>query len=254
MKQAEQGWCVSCKNCNEPIYGNYCSNCGQPVKPQRIDRHYIMREMASVLYAEKGMIYTLKRMFINPGESIRLYIKEDRKLHIKPITFIIITSLIYTLICRFFHINSEHFYSSVSSDGLEFPTVHLFLNWMINYQGYVNIIIGLFTAFWIKLFFRKSHYNLSEIFILMCYVSGVTVLLHSLVIFFQAATQLNLLTLLHISNLVVICYFVWVAIHFFETKKAIDCIKAFLSFGLGMLLFGFLIAFCAIFIDTVIKH
>jgi len=39
----------SCKNCNEPINGNYCSNCGQPAKLKRIDGRYIVYEIRDTL-------------------------------------------------------------------------------------------------------------------------------------------------------------------------------------------------------------
>ena len=244
---------IHCIDCNEPVNGNYCSNCGQPAELKRIDGHYIIREIASILYAERGMLYTLKKLLINPGESIRHYITKDRRRCVKPVTFIIITSLTYTLVCQLFHIDSGHFYSQEALGEMELPTFRLILDWIINYQGYANLIAGLFVAFLIKLFFRKSGYNLSEIFILLCYVSGITVLLHSIVVIFQAATHWNLMNMLQISNVIALIYFTWAAVQFFGKKKAVDYVKAFLSYGFGMFIFGFLTVFVAIFIDIISK-
>jgi len=237
----------SCKNCNNPVTGNYCSNCGQPVKLQRIDRHYIIQEIGEFLFANKGMIYTIKKVLINPGGSVRQFITEDRYRFVKPITFLFATSLIYTLVCYLFHIGAKDFY--VQQSEIEFPTVTLFIQWMIEYQGYTSIISGFFIAFLVKLFFRKSGYNIFEIFILLCFISGMAALFSSVVVILQSVTHLRLM---QISALISTIYYAWAIGQFFD-KKAVSYIKAFIACMLGSLIIGFLIAFIGIFIDIVIN-
>ncbi len=236
----------NCKNCNELINGNYCSNCGQPAQLKRIDRTYIISEIGDFLFAHKGMIYTIKNVLISPGESIRRFITEDRYRFVKPITFLFITSLVYTLACHLFHIDAKDFYTQ--QPEIEYPTVNLFTNWMIEYQGYTNIISGLFMAFWLKLFFRKSGYNIFEIFILFCFISGISALFFTVTTILQGLTQLHLM---NISALIVTIYYAWAIGQFFDKKKAAGYIKALLSCILGFLIFGFLITFVGILIDIV---
>jgi len=240
----------NCKNCNEPINGNYCSNCGQPAKLKRIDKHYIFHEIGDFLFANKGMIYTIKRVLINPGESVRRFITEDRYRFVKPITFLFITSLIYTLVNHFFNIRAEDYYQQ--SDILEGSTASLIFNWMlIEYPGYSNIITGLFMAFWIKIFFKKAGYNLFEIFILLCFVSGVTTLFISVVAIIQGITHLKLI---QISSYIGIIYLTWAIGQFFDKTRAISYIKAFLSYILGSLILGILIGGVGAIIDIIVKH
>ena len=238
----------SCRNCEAPVNGNYCSNCGQPARPKRIDKHYIIQEIGDTLFAHKGMIYTIKKVLITPGESVRQYITEDRRRFVKPITFVIITSLIYAFVSHFFRIDSKEFYQS--QPGEEFPTVHLFINWMLYNHGYVSIISGLFVAFWVKLLFRKSGYNLFEIFVLLCFISGISALLSSVFFIVQGLTHTNLIRIL---ILIVTIYSVWAIGQFFDKRKATSYIKAFISYSLGYFIIGTLIAVVAIFIDIVIK-
>jgi hypothetical protein len=237
----------SCKNCNEPINGNYCSNCGQPTKLRRIDGRYIIREITSAFNAERGMLYTTKKLLISPGESVKHYITEDRRRYVKPITFLIITSLIYTLICHFFNIGAEEFY--FQQPEIEMPTLNFLLNWMIDNNGYLSIITGLFIAFPIRLFFRKYGYNLFEIFVLLCYLSGIASFIFSVILIFQGIIHLNLI---HITVLIVLTYYTWAIGQFFDKRKAAGYIKAFLSYLLGLIIFSFLITFIAIFIDIII--
>jgi hypothetical protein len=238
----------NCKNCNEPIHGNYCSNCGESAKLKRIDRHYIIHEIKEVLFTNKGFLYTIKRLLISPGESIKHYITENRRRYVKPITFIIITSLIYTLVSHLFHFGAESY--STQQSEIELPTSNLILNWMIDYQGYSNIISGLFMAFWVKLFFRKYGYNLFEIFVLLCFVSGISTFCLSIVLIFQGLTHLNIM---HISTLIVLIYYTWATGQFFDKRKIGSYIKALLSYALGLAVFGILVASVVVFIDIIIK-
>jgi hypothetical protein len=125
------------------------------------------------------------------------------------------------------------------------------MNWIVNYPGYANMITGLVVAFLLKLFFSKSGYNLFEVFILVCFVSGIAMLLSSVVVIFQSLAYLNLI---YISALISIIYYVWAIGQFFDKKKTASYIKAFISFVLGYFIFGILIASITIFIDLVMRH
>ena len=92
-----------CKKCKSEFQGNYCNNCGHPQKIERINGRYILSEIGSVLNFQKGILYTVKELLIRPGQNIRAYISEDRNRLVKPIMFILITSLIYTVFVRIFH-------------------------------------------------------------------------------------------------------------------------------------------------------
>ena len=251
----------TCKNCNEPISGNYCSGCGQPAKLRRIDGRYILSEIGDFFFANKGMLYTVKKVLITPGESIRKFLKEDRYRFVKPVTFVIVTSLIFAFVSFLFDINAKNFqlydYESVGyqqqlgeADIIELPTVNLFIDWIISHNGYASIISGLFVAFFVNLFFRKKGYNIFEIFVLLCFISGVSSLFGSLIFIVQGLTHLNLI---HISLLILTSYSTWAIGQFFDKKKISSYIKAFISYLLGYILFGFILALVAAFIDIVIK-
>jgi hypothetical protein len=236
----------SCKKCNEPVYGNYCSNCGQPAKLKRIDRHYIFQEIGNVLNINGKILYTIKGLLASPGKMVRQFIEEDRSRYVKPIPFIIITSLIYTLVFYFFSIFD---YAQLSQMGES--TVVLFLNWMQEYSGYANVMIGVFVAFFIRLFYRKSDYNIPEIFVLLCFVFGIGMLIFSVFGIFQALLHFSTI---YISSLIVIAYFTWATGQFFNPQKAASYIKAFLSYILGMLAFSYLLILVGILIDIIIKQ
>jgi hypothetical protein len=99
---------MNCKNCDTEASLNFCPNCGQPSILKRINGHYIIHEIEHVLHFEKGILYTIRELLLRPGENVRHFITENRNRLVKPIIFIIITSLIYTLVNHFFHIEDGY--------------------------------------------------------------------------------------------------------------------------------------------------
>ena len=241
---------TTCTNCGEQINGNYCSNCGQPAELKRINGRYIIEEISDFFFAHKGMLFTIKRVLISPGNSVRRFLQEDRNRFVKPITFLFITSLVYALAHYFFNIRAEEYLKH--SDIEEGSTVALILSWaLIEYPGYSGIITGFFLAFILKLFFRKSGYNLFEIFILMCFVTGITTLFMSVAAIIQGITHLKAV---EITTYLLVIYFIWAIGQFFDRKKASSYIKVFLSYIAGSLILGILITIIGTVIDAMIKQ
>ena len=167
---------ITCKNCNATINEKYCPNCGQPATLKRIDGHYIKHEIEHLLHLEKGIFYTIKELLIRPGENVREFISDNRSRLVKPVIFVIITALIYTVLIRFFNIKDKF----ISIDGTKSTVIIVMDEWLKNHYGYTLIIMGVFIALWLKLFFKKYGYNFFEILILLCFVLGMGMLILSL--------------------------------------------------------------------------
>lgn len=99
---------ISCRNCSHVVNDNFCSHCGQPVHVKRVDAHYILHEIQHILHFEKGIFFTVKELLIRPGQNIRTFITENRSRLVKPVIFIIVSSLIYTIISHFFRIEEGY--------------------------------------------------------------------------------------------------------------------------------------------------
>ena len=223
-----------------------CPNCGQSEKPRRIDFHYVKHEIEHVLHFEKGILLTIKELVIKPGESIREFISDNRNRLVKPIIFIIITSLIYTLISHFFHIENEY----MKYEGLEKSALVKILGWMQANYGYMNILTAMFIAVWLKVFFKKYDYNFFELLIMLCFVMGISMLIYA---FFAIIEGVSHIKVLHIAGIIGMIYLIWATGNFFEKKKTVNYFKALASYLLGMLTFLILTIAIGITID-IIKH
>ncbi len=237
---------MNCKNCNTEVDSKFCPNCGQPTNLKRIDGHYIMHEIEHVLHVERGILYTIRELTINPGQNIRTYLSENRSKLVKPIIFIIITSLLYSLTISFFHIEDRY----ITFQGGEQSTAFKIFKWIEGYYGYASIIVGIFIAIWLRLFFRKHGYNLFELLILLCFVMGMAMLIFSLFAVLQGLTNVNLMV---IGGMAGAGYCSWAIGHFFGKHKPTNYLKAFFAYILGLLTFGFTALLLGIVIDLILK-
>ncbi len=238
---------ASCTNCQEPTSKNYCSNCGQPVNLKRIDAHYVIHEIEHVLHFEKGIFYTIKELLIRPGTSVKEFISLNRSRLVKPIIFIILCSLAYSLALHFFHVEDGY----VSLNETNSSATRKISEWVKTHYGYANIIIGIFSALWIKLFFRKYQYNFFEILILLCFLMGVGMLISAAFVTFEGLTHISVM---QISGVIFFIYCGWGIGQFFDRKKPMNYLKAIIAYILGMATFGLLIPLLGLLIDQFSKH
>jgi hypothetical protein len=94
--------------------------------------------------------------------------------------------------------------------------------------------MGVFIAFWTKIFFRKYDYNFYELLILLCFVMGMGMLLFSVFAIFQGLTHLESM---QVAGIIGIAYCTWAMGQFFDKKKPVSYLKGFASYMLGMITF-----------------
>jgi len=237
---------MNCKNCTTEVDLNFCPNCGQPTSLKRIDGKYILHEIGHLLHFERGILFTIKELITNPGQTVRNYLAEDRSRLVKPVLFIIVTSLIYTLCNRFFHFEDGYV---KYLDNTKSTTTEIF-KWVQGNYGYANIIMGVFIVLWTKLFFRKHEFNFFEILILLCFVMGIGMLIYSVFGIIHGLIDINLM---QIASIIGFVYTTWAIGHFFDKKKILSFVKAFFAYILGMLTFSLSALLIGVIIDLIIK-
>ena len=233
-----------CKKCQEKISGNYCSNCGNPKELKRIDKKYIITEIGSELNFHKGILYTIKELLIRPGITVRKFLLVDRDRFVKPIIFIIISSLIYTALSQILHFEDD--YINVDNSPSSATTI---FTWIQNNYGYGNIIMGLFIAFWTNVIFEKYGYNFYEILILLCFVMGIGMLFLALFGMIEGLTKIKVL---QFGKMVFVIYSTWSIGQFFDKRKWSSYLKALFSYTLGLITFTIVILLIGSLIDFIL--
>ncbi len=235
-----------CQKCNREIQGNYCSHCGHPQQLERINSKYILSEIGEVLNLQKGISYTIKELLVRPGKNIRQFIHEDRNRLVKPILFTLVCSLIYTLFVQVFHFKDG--YINFNYDDWSGSATSTIFHWISENYGYSNILMAVFVALWIKIFFRKYDYNFYEILILLLFVIGIEMLMFA---FFGALESLTQMQVLSFGVNLALLYVFWAIGQFFEKRKIWNYVKAFFSYILGMLTFVLVATLLGLFIDLI---
>ena len=222
---------MNCIHCGHPVELDYCPACGQVKTLKRIDKQYIATELGKLLQYERGLLFTIKELTFRPGPAVNKYIRENRSKLVKPIFFILVTSLMYSFFNELFQVE-EQLKGILPKTNLTRDTL---FKWVQANYGYSNLMMGLFTAFWTRLFFKKYGYNYVEILVLLCYVSGLAMLIYTLFGIVQGLSgNLNVMLL---SSLTVFIYISWAVAQFFDSKKVGSYLKSFLAFILGMVSF-----------------
>jgi hypothetical protein len=233
-----------CKKCEAELTDNFCSKCGNPKILSKIDGKYIISEIISVINFDKGIFYTIKELLTKPGENVQKFIHSDRKRLVKPIIFLIICSLIYTITQQILRFEDGY----VNAGGFGDSALTSITEWIQKNYGYANILMSIFIAFWIKIFFKKYKYNFFEIIILLCFVMGIAMLIYTTFGIIESITKIRIL---NFAGIIGIIYTSWAIGQFFDKNKKMNYLKGLIAYLLGMVSFYFLAIILGLGIDYI---
>lgn len=163
---------TTCKNCGHQFTGNFCNHCGQNAKTSRIDAAFLWEDVQhGILHYDKGILYTVKQLFLKPGYVIKDYIEGKRVHHFRPISLMIVLATLYVLI---YHLtNIDLIDQDPEGSKVIFDKI------LEHYYWFVFLTIPLFawsTAF----FFRNNGYNFWEFFIFEAFKASQRLIVHIL--------------------------------------------------------------------------
>ena len=167
---------TSCKNCGQEFEGNYCNRCGQTAKTHRLDWKYILHNVEhDILHFDRGIIYTIREIFIRPGETIRKFIEGKRKQYTHPLTYLVVISVLYYILRNVLVQRGDVTYAS--------DTDKTITEFIYNYYSkIVMVVIIPLAALYTPIFYPGRPYNFVELFTFHCYMRGQFMLFELFVI------------------------------------------------------------------------
>jgi len=227
---------------------NKKENDGVPIKLNRIDRSYVYNEIQSLLNLEKGFLLTVKNLLVKPGKSVREFLFEDRKKYVKPLIFLIFTSIVFSFLIKSLDI-SFNFFNIDTIEGLKGKLRSKEIGeWTQGNLGYSQLVMGFFIGFWVKLLYRKSNYNLYEILVLLSYLLGEGFIVLGFFILLATVIKGPIIGLIGI--VIYFIYIIWGIGQFYGENQAKNYLKSFLAYFLGnatylivLILLGYLLKF-----------
>jgi len=224
---------IYCKNCGAKNEDSYCAQCGQRAAVHKVRFRETFNDLTDNLFSNSAPLpLTVRELVLNPGLLFREYLNGKRKKYYKPISFFILSTLVY-----------------------------LFVRWVIDFEDYVEIPIGantkkinlelfsnardyffqnikslafilVFTlAVFMKLFYWRN-YVFAEYIAISFYLNGVYSLLATINLFFikYISPEVQFLAM------VVMCiYFVYAMVSFFHDQRfkvgSLSLLLYWLSYG-----------------------
>lgn len=243
-----------CKNCNNSNYGLYCKSCGQKPHTHRINFHYILHELQhSLFHVDGGILYTLKELSIRPGHTLREFIDGKRVKHFKPITFVLILSILHAFLEHQLDKNPfiieglKGMVDAIRNDKNISEGKFLVINWLIEHYSYTALLLIPLFSFPSWLAFIKSGYNYFEHLTLNTFLFGqitfIFILTLPLSIIFPDYYSIDIWRLLF-----AIIFTFWSYFQFFNNiKKTSRILNTILTYALFIICTTFLSSILLIF-------
>ncbi len=147
---------------------------------KRLQVKNLFSEVLQAFNLERGGIYTVKQLFLNPGGLIKGYIGKDRLKYTSPFKLLIITTTVTFILLQYstsFLQFREGFYLGMKNKEM--------LTLIENSSRYFNILLWLYLpigALITWLFNRKSTYNFAENLAFQTYVFSLSNLIMMVVV------------------------------------------------------------------------
>lgn len=195
---------IKCHNCGAEGDQKYCPGCGQALQIERISINSLLHEVAHTFWhLEKGFLYTLKELAINPGTTQRKYLSGIRLRYQKPFPLFAISVTICALALFFISRNTSN-----QSDQFFYK----------HYWFMVQAAMLPFFALITYILFKSPDLYYAEALVMNVYLLGFTsvcIIPINALSFFLPNGVISLLEVIFL-----ITYNIWTNLNFFKGKAA----------------------------------
>ena len=94
----------TCKNCSKQFEGDYCNACGQKVVRNRYTLKHLFELVLENFNVERGLFYTVRLLFTNPGQLINGYLEGRTKDFYNPLKYLLLIASINAILMLWFDI------------------------------------------------------------------------------------------------------------------------------------------------------
>jgi hypothetical protein len=167
---------MNCLNCGNDFHGHYCNHCGQDAHTGKIDRHFLYHEIQhGFFHVDGGIFYTIKELFVHPGEAIRLFIQGKRVRHFKPLAFLLIMAGLYTFLNHF--VNASVILKLSAKDKNATDAISQFNEFIKEHYAIYELLQLPLLSFVCYLVFKKYGTNFMEQLVVNAYLGGMCILI-----------------------------------------------------------------------------
>jgi hypothetical protein len=209
---------ITCKNCGQIYTGHYCNNCGQPAETNKINIHYLWKDIRhDLLHYNQGITYTAKQLFTRPGHSIREYIEGKRIKHFKPISLVMLLATAYIALIHILEIDM-FVKTKEAVDTNSHLNVEELAGWLNAHFAWITLACIPLHTIGTAICFRKQNYNFVEYLVLNTYKASQKLYISILFIplFYYFSGTATIATITTIAMFIDFCLYFWTNEQFFN--------------------------------------
>jgi len=187
-----------CKNCQHPLTGPYCSQCGQEKRGRFTVRGLLQDFIDSLTNLERGFWHTIRELSVQPARVVEDYIAGKTRPYMNPLRyafFLTGISVLLNVSLGIFDQQQQDIQQLITPDNVDAELLaqqQIFQERLRPFLNIIPLFLIPFTAYFYKLFFRRStSYNYAEHVVINTFAQGHLALLSMPVIFLGVYTELG---------------------------------------------------------------
>ncbi len=235
---------ATCLACGTGLCGRYCHHCGQARDTRRLDLSWLAHQLLLGLFSvDRGLLYTLRGLFTQPGRLVRGYIEGVRKPCFPPFTLLLILSTIGVLLASWLNIDFTGATAPLDEEGQ--AAMSRLNAWLVRNQGIIYLALLPLMAVSTWIMFRSHGHGLIEHVFANAFVS-IQVALASIPIYMLLQFRGLAIWASVLGNLLYISLLAWTFSDMYEQEDRVAAvIRVLTAYGIAtglMILVGILVA------------
>jgi hypothetical protein len=209
-------YATECPTCGTPRAGLYCAECGQPFRSSRLSIRSIATDVVSSLTEfDRGIPYTAKGLFIQPGAVVRSYVNGATRRVTGPAKYLLICAAVGAVV--YFQLGWLNTNTSRLGTLTNLARDHLSLVLV------ARVPVASLLSF---LLFKRAGYNLAEHLVFNAYATAQSLLILALTapVALLGGISMESYAVLLVGSAV--AYYVWASVDFFRVHPYADAVRA----------------------------
>lgn len=244
-----------CKNCGNQFHGSFCNQCGQKQITERYTVKHIINVAFSSFDLHRGVLFTAKSLFVDPGKVINDYLGGKTKCYYNPISYLLIIASVYAILMVWFNAFDDNLENMNDVLGMEQKQTQLqsIINLYIKrYISFISILILPFYSIASKWIFKKHKLNYAEHLIINSYAIAQYLLIFTilLIIFIYVPGFISIM--MPLGFVVFVAYYTYASKRIYNISFIVSLYSSVTTFLIGIILFYIFTALVSIIVFSIL--
>jgi len=247
---------VVCKNCTNQFHGIYCYQCGQKVINERITLKHLFEIAFDSFNLDRGLLFTVKMMFIDPGKLILDYLNGRTKDFYNPLKYLLLIAGINALLMiwlNVFEANVENTNELMGIDEQAQKLQTAVTGYMKQFLHFVAILSLPFYSLVSKWLFNKRKLFYAEHLTINSYLFAQITLIQILTIVLVYFIPDLSKFMLAIGSLIFISYYTYALRDVFQIKTLKSLLSSIAIYVLGMFMMMLFVVSFTVVVMLILK-